>query len=229
MEIERAAGQPELHEARVWKVAKVFANTSGFVPNGLQGKTAEVWGILLAGEALGLEWPEALRSVHWIAGRVVYSAELQRSLILRAGHRLDIEVMEDDLVTLRGTRADGSTLALSWDMDRARKAGLLTRGNDTWVKYPRAMLLARATSELGRALFPDCLSGLASFNEYEQSDIAELPYPAVPDEPRPAINNQGMPAEGEDEIEDAELVTEDDEADAAWVEKAQGAEPDAQP
>jgi len=174
------SNQPESREGLAWKVAKVAASTVGFLPKGLEGKTAEVFMILLAGQTLGLDYPESLRSVHYIAGKVVYSAELQRALILRAGHRLDVEDYSDTSVTLRGTRTDGSTMAVTWDLERAKTAGLTTKPGDSWKRYTRAMLLARCTSELGRALFADCLAGLASYNAYDmdsdwQADISTEP------------------------------------------------------
>jgi hypothetical protein len=63
---------------------------------------------------------------------------------------------------------------VDWDLARAKNAGLGT--GDNWKKYPRAMLLARATSELCRLKFADIVGGLSytpdELEEFEPVQVA---------------------------------------------------------
>ena len=47
---------------------------------------------------------------------------------------------------------------MTWTIGDAQQAKLT--GNPSWGKYPRSMLLARATSELCRMLFADVIGGV---------------------------------------------------------------------
>jgi hypothetical protein len=53
-------------------------------------------------------------------------------------------------------------------MDQAKKAGL--EGKTNWRKYPKQMLQARATGELARLAFADCLGGMG----YLEDEISEI-------------------------------------------------------
>jgi len=82
---------------------------------------------------------------------------------------------------LWGKRADtGSEATVSWSMKDAQLAGLAGRG--AWKTYPRAMLLARATSELCRMLFADVVAGL-SYTPEEAASIAGSEWNEVPVDP----------------------------------------------
>jgi hypothetical protein len=64
-------------------------------------------------------------------------------------------------------------------MDDAKRAGLA--GKNNWRSYPRAMLLARATAELCRALFPDVLAGISHTIE-ELADGDDVDRPLEPED-----------------------------------------------
>lgn len=68
-----------------------------------------------------------------------------------------------------GVRNDtGSSATVRWTMEDAKMAGLA--GKNNWKTYPRAMLMARCTSELCRILFPDIIAGLS----YTPEEIASI-------------------------------------------------------
>lgn len=52
----------------------------------------------------------------------------------------------------------GGTLRVTWDMERAKVAGLA--GKDNWKKFGAQMLRARCAAEGVRAVFPACLNGM---------------------------------------------------------------------
>jgi hypothetical protein len=135
-------------------------STTNFVPKGLRGKPAEIAACILTGREVGIGPMESLSKIHVIDGRPAMSAELMRSLVMRDGHEITYPTLTDDKVTAKGKRAGSDTWTeVTWTMKDAQRIGV--SGRDTWKKYPRQMLSARATSELCRLLFPDALGGIS--------------------------------------------------------------------
>jgi hypothetical protein len=150
-----------------WRLAKRIHQTP-FVPASLRGHPESVLACILTGDELGLGPMQSLRMVNVIEGRPAASAELMRALVNRAGHRIDVVESRQDRVTLAGRRRDtGAQAKVTWTIGDAQRAKLT--GNPAWAKYPRSMLLARATSELCRALFADVIGGL--YTPEEQAAI----------------------------------------------------------
>ena len=143
-------------------------STTNFVPKAFRGKPAEIAACILTGREIGIGPMQALNKIHVIEGRPSMSAELMRSLVMAAGHEITYPVYTDDKVTAKGQRANSeSATEVTWTMKDAQRVGVAAR--DTWKKYPRQMLAARATSELCRLLFPDALGGI-SYTVEELSD-----------------------------------------------------------
>jgi hypothetical protein len=164
-----------------WRLAQRIASTP-FVPKALLGRKEAVLACILYGQELGLGPMQSLASINVIDARPAASPELMRALVARAGHRIDVVEMSATKVTIQGKRADtGSEARVTWTMDDAKRAGLAGRG--AWATYPRAMLLARATSELCRAIFPDVIAGL-SYTPEEVAGIAGHDY----SEPPPGVD-----------------------------------------
>ena len=175
-----------------WKTAQRIANTP-FVPTAFRGKPESVFAAILYGEELGLGAMQSLNSIHVIEGKPSMSPELMRGLVARAGHRIDVKESSGDKVTLWGKRADtGSEATVSWSMKDAQLAGLAGRG--AWKTYPRAMLLARATSELCRMLFADVVAGL-SYTPEEAASINGVEWNETPAEPLVALESPVITAE----------------------------------
>lgn len=163
-----------------WKTAQKIANTP-FVPSAFRGKPEAVFAAILYGDELGLGPMQSLNSIHVIEGKPSMAPELMRALVARAGHRLDVKLASNDKVILWGKRADNDSEAtVEWSMKDAAQAGLSGRG--AWKTYPRAMLLARATSELCRMIFADVVAGL-SYTPEEASSIAGVEWNEVPADP----------------------------------------------
>jgi hypothetical protein len=141
------------------KLAGRIHNTP-FVPTAMRGKPEVVLACILMGDELGIGPMQSLNSIHVIDGRPAAAPELMRALVNRAGHKFTVDHADVDRVTVTGTRRDTqATASVTWTMADAQRAKLAGRG--AWVTYPRAMLLARATSELCRMLFPDVVKGLS--------------------------------------------------------------------
>jgi hypothetical protein len=156
----------EIYE-QTWKLANRVHQTP-FVPRAMQGKPEHVLACVLYGNELGLGPMQALNSIHVIEGRAAASPELMRALVNKAGHRIDVLENTNDVCVMKGTRHDtGAEATVRWSINDAKNANLT--GKDNWKKYPRAMLTARATSELCRLLFPDVIAGLSYTAEEVES------------------------------------------------------------
>lgn len=137
-----------------------------FVPQALRGNGPAVLACVMAGAELGLGPMTSLQLIDVIQGRPALKPEGQRALVQRAGHRFAVRHLSSDSVTVWGRRADsGDELEVTWTMQDADRAGLAGKG--PWRQYPDAMLLARATSALCRALFADVISGIGSYTPEE--------------------------------------------------------------
>lgn len=132
---------------------------SGMLPPQYRDRPANLLYALEFAESLGLHPMQAITGVHVIEGKPSASAALISALVRRAGHRLRV-TGDDTQAVAEIVRADDPTYTFrsTWTLERARTAGLLSKG--TWGKYPAAMLKARAITEVARDACEDALNGL---------------------------------------------------------------------
>jgi hypothetical protein len=147
-----------------WELARRLERASEFVPDAFVGRAEAIMSSILAGAEIGLTPMQSLRSIHVIKGRPTLSAEAMRALILARGHEITFTELGEDKVTVVGRRKDSDvSTSVTWTIRQAQQARLT--GNPSWKDFPRAMLSARASTELARLLFPDVVAGLASSEE----------------------------------------------------------------
>lgn len=190
--------------------AKAMA-VSNLLPVAYQNHPENVLVALEQGRALGIAPIQAMNQINVIKGKPALSADLIAALVRRAGHRLRVE--GDDTyaqaTVIRADDPDYIPKPVRWDMERAKRAGLL--GNPSWQKYPAAMLRARAISEAARAWANDALYGFIYTPEEldnnwlpdadpdtgepvqatQQEQQAAPPQPAQP-APQPQLLNQAQ-------------------------------------
>lgn len=158
-------------------LANQIAKTE-FVPQEMRGKPDVVAACILYGDEIGIGPMMALAKVDIVKGRPAPKAELARALALAAGHQIEVRESTNTRVTVAGRRS-GSEFwqTVTWTMDDVKKAGIV---NQAYAKYPRQMLLARASAELVRAMCPDVLGGITRFSEeYDDTDPDAGPAPRV--------------------------------------------------
>lgn len=138
-----------------------------FVPTGLRGSVPKVVAAIMHGRELGLPPMTALAQTFVIGGRPGTYAEMQRALILAAGHQFRIHEQTEARCVMKCRRSDwpdGEWATYTFTMQEATKAGY-ARTNANYQKVPADMLLARCTGRMAKGTFPDVIHGLATVEE----------------------------------------------------------------
>ncbi len=104
-------------------------------------------------------------------------ADIMLGYFLEAGGSIEYIDYTPEKVTMRFTWRNTS-LAITWDLDRAKQAGLL---NDMYNKYPQQMLKARCIGEGVKAVCPQVTMGMYTTEEATQFlyDDIEPPKPTL--------------------------------------------------
>ena len=146
----------------------IFGMAQQLVPTGFLPKAVDTpqkaAAIMLKGRELGIPPMYSLSNIAVIQGKPTANAELMLALVKRAYGR-DVIWMERSTpeVAKIGYLIHGKPKYYEFTIDMAKKAGLLS--NQTWTKYPDAMLRARAISAVCRMEFPEVIGGLYSPGE----------------------------------------------------------------
>jgi hypothetical protein len=168
-------------DARV--TASAF-HQSGMFPN--IKNEAQAYVLILAGAEMGVGPMEAVSGITLIQGKPTMSANLLAALVKRHP-RYDYRVADHSDTTCRiEFLQDGEVSGVSeFTLEDARKAGL--GGNQTWKKYPAALLFARALTQGVRWYAPDVTSSAAYTPEELGADHVETPEQpaAVSNAPEP--------------------------------------------
>jgi hypothetical protein len=160
------------------KTTATAFSKSGLFPNVKSPEQAFV--LILAGQEMGVGPMEAVSGITLIQGKPTMSANLLAALVKRHP-RYDYRVADHSDTTCRiEFLQDGEVSGVSeFTLEDARKAGL--GGNQTWKRYPSALLFARALTQGVRWYAPDVTSS-AAYTPEELGGDAE-PEPVA--EPQP--------------------------------------------
>jgi hypothetical protein len=139
--------------------AQVLVGT-GFLPAHIKTPEQAI-AIMLKARELGIPPMYGLSNVTVIQGKPTCSAELMLALVYRDHGDRSMLIEQTDAgsctITYR-RRAWAQPSQYSFSMADAKTAGLLS--NQTWQKYPAAMLRARCISAVARMAFPDSIAGM---------------------------------------------------------------------
>lgn len=199
---DAAAGLVEWAQAAhaAHTLASSLVKTS-FVPVAYKGRPDEAAAAILAGSEVGLSPMASLRAFDNIQGTATPKAITVRAVMLRLGCEVEVEESTSARCIMRGRRtASANWTTVEWTMDRARKMGLDKK--QQWQSQPGAMLVARATTELGRLIAADALLGLGHTAEEIADDQPEptrqvsrktVQRAARPETPEPPLDEPQEP------------------------------------
>lgn len=121
---------------------------------------------IVVGRDLGLNPAESMAALHVIDGKVEASADLHATRV-KASDKYDYRILAlDNFVCEITFWQHGEEIGTStFTMDDAEAAGLAKK--DSWKKYPRNMLFARAMSNGVAWYCPDVMGGLRVYHEGE--------------------------------------------------------------
>jgi hypothetical protein len=121
--------------------------------------------LMLVAQSEGSHYARAAMAYDVINGRPALKSSEILSRFQGSGGKIRYKRTDETCCEVELEHPQGGSLAIKWDMDRARKAGLADK--DTWKKYPAALLRARAVAEGVRALYPACLGGFHATEEVQ--------------------------------------------------------------
>lgn len=163
------------------QMAKALAQST-LIPKALQNKPGDVLVVLLTGREFGLGPMQAMRSIHVVEGKPTMAADLMVGLCLARREVCEFFLLVEssgERATYRTKRVGApDAVSMTFTIEQARAAGVANK--DNWRKYPDAMLRARCSSALARAVYPDLLAGT-----YDPDELAAEPARAPEPEPQP--------------------------------------------
>ena len=154
--------------------AGIYAQAHALVPYQMRGNTGDMYLLMQIAKHLNIPLVTALRGLSFIGDKDVkpaMTAQLMSALVRNAGHTLreqwDAETNTATATLIRKDDHSFEHVAV-WDEEKARVAGLW-ESTPTWVQYPKAMLTARAMSEVCRHAASEVLLGFSYVPEEFQT------------------------------------------------------------
>lgn len=148
---------PDVFAAQM-EMARVLADSS-LLPGHLRKQPANVLLVLSGARALNIPAFWALQSIHVVDGKLGQSADLMRALVTRAGHKFRVAERTLERAVVEITKS-GDTEPYRAEFTREDAITAELWGKANWKKYPKAMLVARATSIAVRDHCPEVLFGM---------------------------------------------------------------------
>ena len=113
--------------------------------------------LMLVAQAQGRHPASVAMEYDVIQGRPALKAQAALARFQNDGGQIEWLERTDQRCSARFTHPMGGELVVTWDLERAKKMGLL--GKDNWNKQPMVMLSWRVVAEGVRAVAPGCLGG----------------------------------------------------------------------
>lgn len=160
-----------IHQAQSFAVTDMERMALAFAKSNLFGVTnvEQALALCLIAQSEGRHPASAAQDYHIIKNKPSKKADAMLRDFLSAGGKVEWHKLDDTVADATFSHPAGGSLRISWDMARARMAGLAT---DMWKKYPRQMLRARVVSEGVRSVFPMATSGM-----YVPEEVQEFEQP----------------------------------------------------
>lgn len=171
-----------------WRMAKLYAE-SNLMPGHLRGNPANIVVTIAYGRELGLSPIQSIMDIFVVNGKPGTSAGLVVAQCLKHRDQCAYFVLVEttDEKAVYETMRVGAPMPtrMEFTLAQATRAGL--RG-DNWSKYPAAMLRARCSSHLARAVYPDLVRNVYDRDEVIEMEETERGFTVPPPPPkRPVI------------------------------------------
>lgn len=182
--------------------------------------------VMLMAAAEGYNPMIGIRDYHLIQGKPALKADAMLARFQQSGGKVKWLKLSDIEVEAEFSHPAGGSVAISWDMKRAKQAQLGSNG--MWSKYPRQMLRARVISEGIRTVFPGVIVG--AYTPEEVQDFEGTTIDVQPTYPEPDLGkimtvhpDEGMSLEDKkklyNEAEEALDVVDSTDDLASWTDQ----------
>lgn len=162
---------------------------ASLLPEALRGKEADVLMTIMTGAELGLGPMQSIRAIDVIKGKPTLKAEAMVALVRRRRDVCEYLVIRrtDATACTIETKRVGDPVAttMSFTIDDAKAAGLLS--NDNWKRFPSAMLRARCSSAICKAVYSDLVLGLYDAEELDPARPSDEPRDVTPPRASPPV------------------------------------------
>lgn len=172
---------------------------SRLLPKAITSVEAAVY-IAVRGRELGLSLGQSFAAIHIIDGKTVLSGDLIAARVRRSkackSWRI-VKFTSEEVAISTQRHDDSEPTTLSWTMADAKRAGLDSK--DNWRKFPRAMLRARCSAELARAVYPEEALGMYDPDELPSvandnaAAVARVEYDVAIVDPAPPVSAPAAP------------------------------------
>lgn len=190
---------------QVGMMAKAVADSGLF---GIRNE-AQAFALMCVAQADGIPPIKAVQQYHVIDNKPALKSEAMLARFQAAGGKIRWTERTAQRVSLWLSHPQAGELEVSWDMERAKAAGL--SGKNQWKAYPMQMMAARCISEGVRALYPACLGGCYTPEEVRDfgNDVPQPePAPKPTPTPKPAEAPKPKAAKKAERAVEAEVVPE---------------------
>ena len=153
---------------------------SGMLPKELNTKE-KIAVLIMKAKELNMPPLEAISHLYVVNQKVAIDSAGMLALILRSGLAKKIQFGGDGTSAwCEMERKDGViSFKYTFTIEDAKRAGLLNK--ESWQKYTKELLVARAISGCARKVFPDVVGGLYTVEELGGEEVPELPIELVPE------------------------------------------------
>ena len=149
---------------------------TGMLPEHLK-TPGQVVAIILAGRELGMPPMRSLRSLTLVKGKVVESADSQLARFKTDGGKAKFVTLTEDEAVMDLVHPNGDEHTERFSMSDAKRAGLTS--NQTWAKYPKAMLRSRVITAGLKSIGWDGAVGNYDPEEAKEIGPVAAPQPTI--------------------------------------------------
>ena len=170
-------------------MAKMAADVAKSGLFGIKNET-QALALMAVAQAEGKHPATVARDYDIIQNRPAKKAEAMLRDFIQIGGKVQWHKLDDTCADATFSHEQGGTVRITWDMERAKNAGLVGKVGDMYKKYPRQMLRSRTISEGVRTVAPLATSGFHTVEEVHSmspevdmgaAEVVEKKSPWAPD------------------------------------------------